>query len=413
MRFASVRKLVQAACLSLSLICIGGTGTFADTNSSAPTASSPAAAETELEDADDPEELRSQIVSLEGKKPDLDGKDKKAKEDDKTTEEKSKTDAKTKKQNARKRRLQRLSNYSRPFGRAMDVQDRHTARLMAEKGVMGTSLAMGKNGEPVIRVIVNASGNMNFPTELDGIPVEVEKRDLIFAHVDPKARFARPVPIGVSTSPVVSLCYSGTLGCKAFSTLDRNASFVLSNNHVLVNENTSSALTILQPATGDTNCRYSLNDRIAVTAYYVPITFTKTANNTVDAAIARMDAGKVSAKTPTDGYGAPQSSAVYPQVGMKVMKYGRTTGFTKGTITAINVTINVGYSKGTARFIRQFEVKGDNGKIFSSGGDSGSLVVTAADRRPVGLHFAGGGAYGYSNQIADVMSVFGLTVAAN
>lgn len=71
----------------------------------------------------------------------------------------------------------------------------------------------------------------------------------------------------------------------------------------------------------------------------------------------------------------------------------RTTGFTHGVITKVNVTVNISYSSGTARFLRQFEVKGLNGQQFSLGGDSGSLIVTMDRRRPVGLLFAGGGAY--------------------
>jgi len=34
---------------------------------------------------------------------------------------------------------------------------------------------------------------------------------------------------------------------------------------------------------------------------------------------------------------------VEASVGLKVKKYGRTTSLTKGTITAINATVNVGY----------------------------------------------------------------------
>jgi hypothetical protein len=77
-----------------------------------------------------------------------------------------------------------------------------------------------------------------------------------------------------------------------------------------------------------------------------------------------------------------------PAIGMRVRKHGRTTDYTEGQINLLNATVNIAYSTArgprTARFAGQVIVSG-----MSQGGDSGSLVVDAAQNRAVGLLFAG------------------------
>ncbi len=94
----------------------------------------------------------------------------------------------------------------------------------------------------------------------------------------------------------------------------------------------------------------------------------------------------------------------------KVMKYGRTTQLTKGTVTGINATVFVGYSSGTARFVGQIIVQ--SGKPFIKAGDSGSLLVTDPGRNPVGLLFAGNrsGKLAVANQIDLVLGAFGVSI---
>ena len=95
---------------------------------------------------------------------------------------------------------------------------------------------------------------------------------------------------------------------------------------------------------------------------------------------------------------------------MDVMKYGRTTGFTSGTVDSVDAIVNVGYDSGTARFIGQIIIR--PGK-FSAGGDSGSLIVVdggAEGRRPVGLLFAGSKTVTIANPIAPILQRFGATI---
>ncbi len=56
--------------------------------------------------------------------------------------------------------------------------------------------------------------------------------------------------------------------------------------------------------------------------------------------------------------GAEYILAENVDIGLKVQKYGRTTALTKGAVNAINATINVGYSSGTARFGNQIRWPG-------------------------------------------------------
>jgi hypothetical protein len=183
----------------------------------------------------------------------------------------------------------------------------------------------------------------------------------------------------------------------------------LSNNHVYANENLASiGDDVIQPGTFDGGS--SPADDIGTLADFEPIVFSTSANNVIDAAIASTTTSLVGNATPSDGYGTPKSTPVAAQLRMKVMKYGRTTSQTNGTIIGINGTFLVGYDSGTARFVNQIEISGGS---FSAGGDSGSLIVVqkGGDKlKPVGLLYAGGGGSTIANPIDVVLDRFGVTV---
>ena len=76
--------------------------------------------------------------------------------------------------------------------------------------------------------------------------------------------------------------------------------------------------------------------------------------------------------------------------GVAVRKVGRTTGETKGRVTAFELdNVVVGYDIGNIRFDDQVEIEGAGKGPFSAGGDSGSLIVDD-DNLGVALLFAGG-----------------------
>ena len=192
--------------------------------------------------------------------------------------------------------------------------------------------------------------------------------------------------------------------------------YALSNNHVYADENLASiGDNVIQPGTFDGGA--SPADNIGTLSDFEPIVFSTSANNVIDAAIALTSTADLGKSTPSDGYGTPKSITVVPAPNQQIMKYGRTTGLTKGRITGINATVNVGYSTGVARFVGQIYI-GQGG--VSAGGDSGSLIVldgkgkTKSDKgKPVGLLFAGSSVATIANPIGAVLSRFGVTVDGN
>jgi len=81
-----------------------------------------------------------------------------------------------------------------------------------------------------------------------------------------------------------------------------------------------------------------------------------------------------------------------PELGMLVVKRGRTTSVTYGRVVATDVTVNVGGYQGIhiCRFIDQIAIEADKGS-FSAPGDSGASCLTKTKpRKFVALLFAGG-----------------------
>ena len=197
-----------------------------------------------------------------------------------------------------------------------------------------------------------------------------------------------------------------------------------SNNHVYAAVNCDDcpgcALgdAVIQPGTFDGGA--SPADDIGTVADFQEIDFTAgTCSNTFDAAIALSSTAKLGNATPSAGYGTPSSTTMAAVLNMKVKKFGRTTGLTKGSVNAVNATVNVNYGgAGVACFTGQIIITPGT---FSAGGDSGSLVVVdgkgrrgaANDRKPVGLLFAGSLTVTIINPIDAILDRFGVTIHGN
>lgn len=310
-----------------------------------------------------------------------------------------------------------LGKSSKEVERVMVVQDRHTDALMAKRGVVGTATGLGPDGRLAVLVLTRTDAEIGgFPLRVDDAPLVVMEVGEIVAlqggkgkgkpgGVDPTSRFDRPVPIGVSTGNEGE-CSAGTIGCRVKR---GNEVYALSNNHVYALENEAPVGSdVLQPGRYDTNCGVDPRDVIGQLADFEPIKFDGS-NNVMDAAIASTTTNDVGTATPSNGYGTPKSSTVASTLGLAVQKYGRTTASTKGQVAAINVTVNVTYSSGTAKYIDQVIVT--SRKPFVKAGDSGSLLVTDPGRNPVGLIFAGSsGGVGIANPIDPVLSRFNVQI---
>jgi hypothetical protein len=137
----------------------------------------------------------------------------------------------------------------------------------------------------------------------------------------------------------------------------------------------------------------------------------------VDAAIAQVRAGQVR----TDGaileIGTLANTTAQPFLGQNVKKSGRTTGLTRSSVSALNATINVGYTDECAgnSFTVQYTgqiVISNRGSRFLAGGDSGSVMVedAAVNPRAVGLLYAGSSSVAIANPIDDVLDHFNVTM---
>jgi len=284
------------------------------------------------------------------------------------------------------------------LGRVMAVQNRHTDRLMEIDGVEGTATGLSANGTPVMKVYAEREGVAGIPSSVDGILVEVEVTGKFYAQALTKQY--RPVPIGVSVGNN-NECAVGTIGCVVEK---GGQQYILSNNHVLARQNAAAiGEDIVQPGRYDTKpkCANKVStDKVADLSAFVPIVFSTSANNRVDAAIALFSTTDFTCATLPAYYGLPSSTTVAATVGLAIKKVGRTSSLTTGTVTAINATVNVGYSAGTARFTGQIVTTG-----ISRSGDSGSLVVTNdGNNNPVGLLYAGSSTATVLNPINEVLS---------
>jgi hypothetical protein len=305
---------------------------------------------------------------------------------------------------------------------AIAVQDRHTPDLLDIDGVIGTGVGEddAHANTAMILVFTSKDGVHGVPASIEGVKTKIENVGVVRAEpygsshggsggtttINTTGR-TRPLKGGTSTISTIEGCAAGTIGCFVTIPGDTNL-YMLSNNHVFANENSGNAGdAIIQPGAYDqTNC--ATTGRCGSLSAFKTITST---GNSIDAAIAKVDDSLKSGITGAMVNGMiPSSTAALPTVGMAVTKVGRTSGVTTGTISAVNVTINVGYDFGTAQFTNQIYVKGQ----FIKAGDSGSLMVTNnTTHTPVGLCFAGSSSASFANPVKTALGFFGATVYHN
>jgi len=310
------------------------------------------------------------------------------------------------------------------FAEIQTVKNRHKQLILSRPNVVGVGtgfkVTAGQLTDNVcvvalVRQKVRLSElpvDSRVPHMLDGVITDVLEVGDLIAFQTPTDRW-RPAPPGVSIGHY--RITAGTFGCVV---RDRNngARLILSNNHVLANENDAQiGDAILQPGPAD----HGINpqDQIATLLRFVPLHYEGetsppscsplswllqlaqsiglkrwvdslqkpvAVNNLVDAAVA-LPLNDSEIKDEILGIGQV-SGLTTAELGMNVRKSGRTTGLTTGQITILDSTVTVGCSGGrTARFDNQIITN-----AMSRGGDSGSLLVTASDPpQAVGLLFAG------------------------
>ncbi|MBI1281636.1 MAG: hypothetical protein GC179_26155 [Anaerolineaceae bacterium] len=304
------------------------------------------------------------------------------------------------------------------------------------------------------------------PKEVDGIKTDVVEVGYLRAYDSPRDRFRPEIPSGVSIGHYKIT--AGTLGT-IVTDRTTGEKLILSNNHVLANSNNALVGDpILQPGTADggqnpadmvarlerlVTLRYVddpdlpptptptptptpgtpgsctvvngvvsvINAAAALVGSHQRVTSTSVVTPTQPQAVGPVDAV---AQTPTNEVDCAVAKPIDPTkftgdilgigqvhgtkpaaLGMAVRKSGRTTGFTTGTITLLNATVNVAYGSRTARFTGQII-----STPMSQGGDSGSLLVDAASNVAVGLLFAGSDQSTIFNPIDAVLSALQINL---
>jgi hypothetical protein len=242
------------------------------------------------------------------------------------------------------------------------------------------------------------------PPRIAGLPTDVEEVGLVRALAAPNPRTKiRPVRPGSSIGykdPANQILMAGTLGAIV---QDASGVYVLSNNHVLADENKLPlGSPIFQPGLLDHG--NPATDRIASLTRFIPLMSV----NSVDCAIARF-VPAVPFSRFILGIGSPTGSED-AAVDMVVHKFGRTTGYTAGRVTSIDTDVNVTYDMGTLTFKSQIVITGLNSQPFSAAGDSGSLILERSTNKAIGLLFAGGPTTTFANHIGDVLQMLGVTL---
>jgi hypothetical protein len=230
---------------------------------------------------------------------------------------------------------------------------------------------------------------------------------------------SRPISMGTSGGNLNTIFFCGRSGYCSSGTLggvltDRDGDlYILSNNHVFstdINDGLGDLVT--QPGLIDAGCNLTDSDAVGMVVAQVTIGFKLNSNNRVDAALALAFDGQVHPMGHTIDLGTPSGALVENPadiLGSPVVKSGRTSGYTAGTVAAVDVTIQVCYDqcpsvlcKKVGKFVNQIRITpGD----FSTGGDSGSVIYhdNGGSLETVGLLFAGGATDTFANPIKEVI----------
>jgi hypothetical protein len=318
------------------------------------------------------------------------------------------------------------------LAKAVSVQNRHTQRLLAADGIVGTAAGFDQSGSPAIMVFVKDESEVSqVPSSLDNIPTVVEVTGEIHAfkvapvqtaRVSHTAKQTAPIKLGTSGGWSKDLangyCCGGTLGSLI---TNGTIKFILSNYHVFQsdivlggNGDTANAGDpIIQPGLIDVNCA-AASAQIVATLSSLSFPASLPSSN-VDASIAEVVTGKVSATGEILEIGTISKNTVAASINKNVKKSGRTSGLTRSSVYGLNGSVKVTYDNecaGAAVFTKTFTgqiIVMNRGQSFLRAGDSGSLMVEDATTNPraIGLLFAGSTTLAIANPINEVLNHFG------
>ncbi len=220
----------------------------------------------------------------------------------------------------------------------------------------------------------------------------------------------RSTEFGVSGSSANDIshafCCGGTFGSAV--TYD-GALHILSNNHILARSGSATANeNDIQPGLIDVSCQAS---GATVVGHFigdkVPLGSGIGGNN-VDAALSAVVSGTMDSSGYIMDIGVPCSVPQAATVNEPIVKSGRTTGCSSGTVTSVNTSVKIQYQVG-CNAGRKFTINYANQVAttnISAGGDSGSLILSQSGLHPTALLYAGSSTTTIGNPAGDVVNAF-------
>jgi hypothetical protein len=220
---------------------------------------------------------------------------------------------------------------------------------------------------------------------------------------DPRVR-VRPAQPGCSIGfqdPNGQFRMAGTFGALV---QEPDSMYILSNNHVLANENQlAPGAPIFQPGLLDDPNADQLAELTRFQALQAD------GMNKVDCALAKpLKPGLV---TRDILYIGVPNGVAPAAVDMVVHKFGRTTSYTVGRVTSTDTDVTIQYEMGALTFEGQIIIAGLDGQAFSAAGDSGSAILERQSQNVIGLLFAGSSSHTIANHIEDVLQALGVSLA--
>jgi hypothetical protein len=310
-----------------------------------------------------------------------------------------------------------------------ELFERSLTRVRGTRAMLRDGVAIHKSALPVTEppppIALGIQGShgdyrlaVRIQTASPGVQTNIE-RILEFAHGEASVRVVGRVvkqqmppwqrskqsPLLVGCSVGHPNTTAGTLGC--FVEIEgRTGPCILSNNHVLADENRATlGDPIRQPGPFDGGA--SPQDEVATLSKFEALT--ATGKNLLDGALAALSEDTSGDFGTLTGMGTLNGMRPDPLDGDEIVfKIGRTTGVTRGRISAFEIDdVWIQYDIGVIGFDRQIEIAPTEGSPFSLGGDSGSLIVDES-LRAVGLLFAGNDVdITYANPIQTVLQTLG------
>lgn len=244
-----------------------------------------------------------------------------------------------------------------------------------------------------------------------GVPIRIVRSAKFLKNGIPSSRRfkgrIRPLVGGYSIGTETE---SGTAGLIVSRVGFPRSRFILSNNHVLVNDNSCRISPTIQPggADGGTIKR----DLIGHMDRFVKLNKRKV--NYLDAATSKPLRRNL-LKPSYAVFGTVPGHIRTYRVGDRFKKVGRTSGVVTGIVDSIHTDIQVGYGDygnlGTITFKNQSVIRGK--RPVSLPGDSGSVWLTRSDNQAAAVNFAGSndGFLSISYPVEWFMQVFGDRVA--